>query len=485
MTSALFSPIGNGTLFSAGVVADSYQLFAYAAGTTTKQDTFTDVNGTVANTNPIVLNSYGQSANNVWLTDGLQYKFVLAPANDTDPPTSGITLGDYIEGINETQAASSSTGSSQWIDYSAAVTYVSSTQFSVTGDQTAVFLTNRRAKTVNTSGTVYSTVTGSSYGAGVTTVTLQNDSGVIDSGLSSVAYGIITSQNTSLPPLALLNGATATTQTTGDNTTKIATDAFVQQEIAAATASISSGVVGIKGAFSNLSLSTTGSSATITATADEVLTTNGSGAYHKASSVSLSISGASAGANGLDTGTIAASTWYYVFVIWNSGTNTTAGLISLSATAPTLPAGYAYFARIGAILTDGTANKYPLAITQKGNSVDYKVVVGSNTTTFPLLGAGVSGDPSIPTYVAVAVSGGAPPTAGKIGIFMHVSNSHAICSPSNATGNSNSTTNPPYMLLNSSACEAMERRINLQSSSVYWAGDANSWLRCSGWEDNL
>ena len=64
MTSALFSPIGNGTLFSAGVVADSYQLFAYAAGTTTKQDTFTDVNGTVANTNPIVLNSYGQSANN-------------------------------------------------------------------------------------------------------------------------------------------------------------------------------------------------------------------------------------------------------------------------------------------------------------------------------------------------------------------------------------------------------------------------------------
>ena len=482
---ANYSPIGNGTLFSAGAVAAGYQLFSYAAGTTTKQSTYTDYNGTTANTNPIVLNAYGQSANTIWLTDGLQYKFVLAPPADTDPPTSGITLGDYIEGINETQAASSSSGSSQWIDYSGTVTYVSSTQFSVTGDQTATFLVNRRTKTVNTSGTVYSTITVSSYSAGVTTVTVQNDLGVIDSGLSSVAYGIITALNTSLPPITLLNNSSAVTQTTGDNSTKVATDAFVQQEIAAATASISSGSVGIKGAYSNLSVSTTGSTAAITVTADEILTTNGSGAYHKASSVSLTISGASAGANGIDTGTIAASTWYYLFVIWNSGTNTTAGLMSLSPTAPTMPAGYAYFARCGAVLTDGTANKYPLSIVQKGNKAQYKVVVGSNTPTFPLLGSGVAGDRSIPTYVAVAASGGAPATAGIINIFMHVSNSYAICSPSNATGNSTSTTNPPYMLLNSSTCEAMERGLILQSSNVYWAGDANSYLRCSGWEDNL
>lgn len=486
MTQAKYSPIGNGTNFFNGVLANGCQLFFYAAGTTDKQDTFTDYTGDVANSNPVVLDSYGVSATTIWLTDGLQYKVVIAPSTDTDPPTSGITLGDYIEGINETQSSSSgSSGASQWIDYSVAPTYVSSTKFSVPGDQTATFLVNRRVKTANTSGTVYSTITGSSYGAGVTTVTLQNDLGVIDSGLSLVSYGIITALNSSMPPMALPNNTTARTQATGDNTTKIATDAFVQQEIAAATASIISGAVGIKGAYSNLSVSTTGSSAAITVTADEILTTDGSGGYHKASTVSLTISGASAGANGLDTGTIAVSTWYYLFVIWNSGSNTTAGLMSLSATAPTLPAGYDYFARCGAILTDSTGNKYPLAITQKGNKVQYKVVVGSNTTTFPLLGTGVAGDPSTPTYVSVAASGGCPPTAGIIGVFLQVSNSHAICSPSNATGNSNSTTNPPYMLLNSSAVEAIERGLILQSSNIYWAADANAWLRCSGWEDNL
>lgn len=482
---ALFSPIGNETLFWNGQIAPGSKLFFYAAGTSTKQNTFTSVEGTSANTNPIIVNAYGKSTNPVWLTDGLQYKVVYAASTDTDPPTSGITLGDYIEGINATQQTSSGDDFSQWIEYAGTPTYVSSTQFAFSGDQTSIFLVNRRTKTTNTSGTVYSTITASSYSAGTTTVTVQNDSGVIDSGLTLVCYGIITALNTSLPPMALLNNTTAITQSTGDSSTKIATDAFVQQEIAAATASISSGAVGIKGAFSKLAMSTTGTSATITVTADEVLTTNGSGAYHKCSSVSLSVSGASSGANGLDTGTIAASTCYYVFVIWNSGSNTTAGLVSLSATAPTLPAGYDYFARVGAIITDGTANKYPLAITQKGRRAQYKVVVGSNVTAFPLMGSGVSGDYSVPTYVAVAVAGFIPPTASIINVRINAHNSYAIASSNNATGNYISTTNPPILMIGTANYEAVSSDIMLESSSIYWAGGADTWMRCIGWEDNL
>lgn len=65
------------------------------------------------------------------------------------------------------------------------------------------------------------------------------------------------------------------------------------------------------------------------------------------------------GINGIDQGTIAASTFYYVYVIGDStamdttspGYVPTAGLISLSATNPALPANYDMFRRIGTVLT--------------------------------------------------------------------------------------------------------------------------------------
>ena len=59
------------------------------------------------------------------------------------------------------------------------------------------------------------------------------------------------------------------------------------------------------------------------------------------------------GANGLDTGTLAVSSSYYVFVI-GSSTNAapTATLLSLSSTAPLLPKGYDSFRRIGSIITN-------------------------------------------------------------------------------------------------------------------------------------
>lgn len=60
------------------------------------------------------------------------------------------------------------------------------------------------------------------------------------------------------------------------------------------------------------------------------------------------------GVNGLDTGSVAASTWYYVWAI-SDGTNFK-GLYSLSATSPTLPGGYTYELLVGVVQTDGSAN---------------------------------------------------------------------------------------------------------------------------------
>jgi hypothetical protein len=52
---------------------------------------------------------------------------------------------------------------------------------------------------------------------------------------------------------------------------------------------------------------------------------------------SLTIDTGTTGANGLDTGTLAASTWYHVYAIGKADGVTSAGLISTSASAPTMP----------------------------------------------------------------------------------------------------------------------------------------------------
>jgi len=58
---------------------------------------------------------------------------------------------------------------------------------------------------------------------------------------------------------------------------------------------------------------------------------------------------------GLDTGTIANSTWYHFHVIKRTDTAVVDVLISLSATAPTMPTNYTERRRIGSGRTDGSA----------------------------------------------------------------------------------------------------------------------------------
>jgi hypothetical protein len=60
-------------------------------------------------------------------------------------------------------------------------------------------------------------------------------------------------------------------------------------------------------------------------------------------------------AGGLDTGTIAANTWYAVHLIKRPDTGVVDVLFSLSDTAPTLPANYTLFRRIGWVLTNGSS----------------------------------------------------------------------------------------------------------------------------------
>lgn len=73
------SPIGNAAQFfsATGAPLNAGQLFTYAAGTSTPQATYTSNTGGTSNANPIILAADGRLPAEVWLTDGLAYKFVL------------------------------------------------------------------------------------------------------------------------------------------------------------------------------------------------------------------------------------------------------------------------------------------------------------------------------------------------------------------------------------------------------------------------
>ena len=62
------------------------------------------------------------------------------------------------------------------------------------------------------------------------------------------------------------------------------------------------------------------------------------------------------GNGGLDTGSVATSTWYYVWLIKRSDTGVVDALFSTSASAPTMPANYNRKRLIGAVRTDSSGN---------------------------------------------------------------------------------------------------------------------------------
>lgn len=108
------------------------------------------------------------------------------------------------------------------------------------------------------------------------------------------------------------------------------------------------------------------------ATAAGIILADNTGLTFQAPAVNVTGDITASGANGLDTGGEANSTWYYLFVIYNPTTPQTAALLSASKTAPTLPAGYTFAALVGAVfnssggdfsdvITYGAATRYDSA----------------------------------------------------------------------------------------------------------------------------
>ncbi|WP_189347444.1 hypothetical protein [Mesorhizobium sp. M4A.F.Ca.ET.090.04.2.1] len=265
--------------------------------------------------------------------------------------------------------------------------------------------------------------------------------------------------------------------TTGTTRTLTAPDA-------SGTVALTSRLIG--GGFRNLKVQTV-SDTQVTITADALTVEDTNGFAARLGGVNITAALNASGANGLDTGAEAASTWYNCWVIWNG--TTTAALLSLSATAPTMPGGYTHKLWVGAIRNDGSSNL--LRTLQYGR--ECRIVIGTNPTISLQAAGNTAGDPSAGTYVDLDLSSFIPPTATKA--YFTASNSvdtgaNLILSPSSAYGGFASNTNPSYaafIVASAAVNGSLQMSVPLETPQhVWWASDHSSnKLFIRGWEINL
>lgn len=140
------------------------------------------------------------------------------------------------------------------------------------------------------------------------------------------------------------------------------------------------------------------STSTVDIDADAVVLRNTSGGLKRFTALNETLSIAASGANGLDTGAEASNTWYHFWAIGKED-GTLDGLLSLSATAPTMPSGYTYKGYLGAVRNDGSSNFIDFA--QVGNRVAF---AGVN-----VLAAGTA-----TAATSVSLASAVPPTAKAV-----------------------------------------------------------------------
>lgn len=205
------------------------------------------------------------------------------------------------------------------------------------------------------------------------------------------------------------------------------------------------------------------------------------------STVSVTINAATNGANGLDTGSLAANQEYYEYLI-SDGTNI-AGILSLSATSPTMPTGYTMAQRYGAIKTDGSAVFY--RIQQNGCRAQYVVTAGTNTASLWMLSNASTGTPATPVWTSFQVTGAgkaAPATATAIHLVVASYGGGGVIqvAPNSGYGPYNSLTNPPpFAMVSTNAI--LTGSVVLESNSIVIASSngAASSVLISGWTDDV
>lgn len=212
------SPFFNEAQFkNDGTLAVGYKLNTYAEGSSTPLATYTSSTGLTPQANPIVLNARGEPPNPIWLTGGLGYKFVFT----TDADVVIRTI-DNVRGVGDNTLTVS-----QWLSSGLVATYITPTIFSVVGDQVSVFHVGRAVQLLTSGGTVTAKIKTSVFTT-VTTITIEDATGLLDVGLTGTipSYSVLSNTNDSLPAVIdtnVQNQASTAYTTTGTSSAYVVT----------------------------------------------------------------------------------------------------------------------------------------------------------------------------------------------------------------------------------------------------------------------
>ncbi|MDP9507896.1 phage tail protein [Pseudomonas protegens] len=300
--------------------------------------------------------------------------------------------------------------------------------------------------------------------------------------------------------------------------------------------------------YQGLYVSASGTNALISVKARSLIVGKGSAAQ-ALNAVDLSINLQTMGLNGLDSGVLAASSWYSAWVVSNGtqvagiaalmpavqcstivGSAVVTGIASTSSMRVGMPFGGASFppgtfiksvdsssqitasvpalitavdttlrfvfepiipagfiaTRVSAFFTDTTANRYPLSYVQAGRSSRYKVASGSNLASLPMMASGAMGTAT--ALVAVSIFQFVPPTATGICLqLLGATNSNSSAAP-NASyiGGYIGPNSPPLNSTGSTNTQHnTQGRFVLEEPRVYYWGAGAAGLMCYGWEDDV
>ena len=453
-------------------------VYFYIPNTTTPKATWTDAGQTTLNTNPVVLNAAGRAT----IYGSGSYRQIVKDAGGAiiwdrvtaDTSSSNTSWGGTCGGTANAQtvsAASFTSQDGQVISCIAGVTNTGPLSLNPNGSGPISVLKDTAAGPVAlvggevTAGNIVNVVYDSNLGSFHLVDGVEVQPFVSVASASTVNLGAAGSPNVSITGtttitsfgtgallatplyrvvfagvLQLTHNGTSLILPGGANITTAAGDNLVAQYLGSGNWRVLSYTkvsgLPVKGTStpvaSNLVITNGGTPAsTVAVSASSVTMTDSSSIGFTATGVGLAINAATTGANGLDTGSLANNTWYYIYAISNGAT--TAGLMSTSATAPTMPTGYTYKMRVGAIRTDGSAGFYRFY--QRGSRFSYVVTAATNTAALPSIASGSAGNITSPTWAATTISQWASPTAAVVfGTISEGSSATAMLAPNNSYG---------------------------------------------------
>lgn len=183
--------------------------------------------------------------------------------------------------------------------------------------------------------------------------------------------------------------------------------------------------------------------------------------------------------DGLDSGTLATNTWYYIYMISNGTLNKL--LASTSSTTPTMPSGYTYKKLIGACKTNASSNILPFV--QYNDDVQFKF---DGTNALPNV-SGTQGSSSVNnnsiSWAGISLSSYVPSNVKSLKLMASQASGSGftVIAPNNNYDGYNGTMPPPLVAGGSGATSYGE--IVPEGSTIYYgASRANGAMYFLGYK---